>query len=417
MTRTLLQGLRSIVTARGTQAVTDDSSVVTIADGAILVEDGRIAKIGTRDQLQQNLPPNTEVVDMGQKVAIPCFVDPHTHLVWGGDRSSEFNQRLHGAGYTDIAAAGGGIKATVRHTRAASVEQLQAKATKTLNTMMLHGTGSIEAKSGYGLDLATEIKQLDVMDQLEAHHRMEIHQTFMGAHEVPPEFQGDPAGYIRHLNQNLLPMVRERGTVPYVDIFCEKGVFELENTKTHMEAALKQGFRLRMHADELFSLGGAGLAADLGAVSADHLIHAKPEDMAKMAKAGTMATLLPGTSFFLRTHYADAAAFKKSGCALALSTDFNPGSSHTVSQALMMALGCMKLGMTFEESFIGVTLNAAAAIESADRLGTLEPGKQADIAFLDVPDAFHLVYFWGINHVSDLMKKGRFAVRDRKLCA
>jgi len=414
----LISGLRQIYTATGSAPVRDAAAAIgAVEDGAILVRDDRIAWLGPAAEADRHAPPDAERVDMGGRVAIPCFVDPHTHLVWGGERGDEFNQRLHGADYVAIAAAGGGIKATVRHTRSASREQLAAKARKTLDLMLLHGTATIEAKSGYGLDLDNELKQLDVMDALAADHAVELKQTFMGAHEVPPEYAGRPGDYIDYLNREALPRVQARGTVPYVDIFCEKNVFELADSRRHLQAAKDLGFGLRLHADELFPLGGAGLAAELGAVSADHLVHASRADMARMAEAGVMATLLPGTSFFLRKPYADDKAFQEAGCALALSTDFNPGSSHTVSQALMMALACMNMGLTFEESFAAVTLNAAAAIGEADRLGTLEPGKQADIAFLDAPSALHLVYFWGVNHVTDVLKRGAFAVRDRRLAA
>ncbi|CAM2067635.1 imidazolonepropionase [Sulfidibacter corallicola] len=414
MNRVLIEGITEAYTATGNGAVTRSDVMLRIEDAAILVEDDRIARIGTREELGRDLPADVARVDMGGKVAIPCFVDPHTHLVWGGDRSDEFNRRLHGAGYVEIAAAGGGIKSTVRQTRAADRDALAAKALRTLDTMLLHGVGTIEAKSGYGLDLETEIKQLDVMDQVSAAHPVEMVQTFMGAHEVPPEYAGRPGDYVDYLNRELLPIVAKRGNVPYVDIFCEKNVFELDDSRRHLEAAAAHGFKIRMHADELHPLGGAGLAAEMGAVSADHIVWASEEHMAAMAEAGTIATLLPGTSFFLRGRYADADAFKQAGCAVALSTDYNPGSSHTVSQALMMALACMNMGMTFEESFIGVTLNAAAAIDKAATHGTLEVGKKADIAFLDAPSVMYLVYYWGINHVSDVMKDGNFAVRDRR---
>ena len=291
------------------------------------------------------------------------------------------------------------------------------KAARTLDAMLCHGTGTIEAKSGYGLDMETELKQLDVMDVLSRDHAVDIHQTFLGAHEVPPEYAGKPRAYIDFLNQELLPRVKDRGAVTYVDIFCEKGVFELEDTRRHLEAALDQGFKLRVHADELYPLGGTGLAAELGAVTADHLVHCSEQDRRKMAEAGTMPILLPGTSFFLRARYADAAAFKDVGCAIALSTDYNPGSSHTISQPLMMALACMKMGLTFEESFIAVTLNAAASLGVSNEIGTLEAGKKADIAFLDAPSAMHLVYYWGVNHVSDVLKAGKFVVRNKALVA
>lgn len=412
MSKKLFTGLTEIYTAQGV-AASHQAKINCIKDGAILIEDDKIVAVDSAANLMQHAG-NADVIDMNGRVAIPGFVDPHTHLVWGGERSHEFNRRLHGASYVDIAAEGGGIKYTVQKTREASIDELEAKASKTLDTMLLHGVTSIEAKSGYGLDAETEFKQLDVMDRLSESHSIELTQTFMGAHEIPPEFKGRPRDYITMLNREMLPEVAKRGTVKYVDIFCEKGVFELEDTRLHMEAAAEHGFGLRFHADELAPLGGSGLAADLGAISADHLIHASESDMRKMAKSGTMATLLPGTSFFLRMNYADAQTFKDAGCLIALSTDYNPGSSHTINQTLMMALACMNMNLTFEEAFQAVTLNAAAAIERADTIGTIEPGKQADIVFLDVPSALNLVYYWGVNHVSDVVKKGDFAVRNRQ---
>lgn len=390
--------------------------MLCVEDAAILVDEGRILDLGPRSEVSLRAPADVTVVDMKQRVAIPCFVDPHTHLVFAGERADEFNQRLHGATYVEIAARGGGIKATVQATRKADPEQLYQAAKKRLDLMLLHGIATVEGKTGYGLDFDTEMRQLDVMDRLDADHPIDLVQTFMGAHEIPPEFAGRPSDYIELLNRDTLPEVKKRGTVTYVDIFCEKGVFELADTRKHLEAARDLGFQLRMHADELEPLSGAGLAADLGAVSADHLVHTSHADMLKMADAGTMATLLPGTSFFLRGPYADAKKFLESGCAVALSTDFNPGSSHTVSQSLMMALACMCMGLSFEQSFLSVTLNAAAAIGKATEIGTLEVGKRADIAFLDVPSALHLVYFWGVNHVCDVMKSGEFVVRHRILC-
>lgn len=415
MSQRLITGLKEICSPKGSAGCPNGGDVFRIENGAMLLDGDTIVAVGSEAELRSQVNGAAEEMDMGGKVAIPCFVDSHTHLVWGGDRAGEFNQRLHGATYLDIAAAGGGIKKTVRETRESSHEQLTAKARRTMNEMLLHGIGTIEAKSGYGLCLDAELKQLDVMDTLSGSHPITMVQTFMGAHEVPPEFKGDPAGYIDFLNQTALPQVKARGTVSYVDIFCEKGVFELEDTRRHMLAAKALGFGLRMHADELHPLGGAGLAAELGCISADHLWYTTKEDMRAMTEAGTIATLLPGTSFFLRGPYADVAAFKEAGCVIALSTDFNPGSSHTNSQALMMALGCMKMGLTFEESLTAVTLNTAAAIDMADQLGTLEPGKKADITFLDVPSAFYLVYQWGINHVSDVMKAGELVVSDRRL--
>ncbi len=411
--RTLLENFTEVLTAVGNQAVVGDATIQRFCPGSIAIEDGMIVDVGPPDQVLARSGQFDERIDMTGKSAIPGMIDPHTHLVFAGDRCEEFNRRLHGATYVDIAKAGGGIKSTVRATRAATQLQLEQRGIQVLNQMLMQGVTTIEAKSGYGLDHATEIKQLDAMRSLSQKHPVEMVQTFMGAHEIPAEFEGRPADYIDYLNQDLLPEVKARGDVTYVDIFCERGVFELEDSRRHLERACELGFGVRLHADELVHMGGSGLAAEVGAISADHLVYADRKDMERMAEAGVMATLLPGTSFFLRGNYADAKAFREAGCAIALSTDFNPGSSHTCSQSLMMALGCMNLGMTFEQSFVGVTLNAAAAIQQAHRLGTLEVGKSADIAILDTHNPLFLVYNWGINHVEHVMKAGNWVVKNR----
>lgn len=415
MTRILLENLADICTASGSAESREDEALTRIPCGSILVDGGVIADIGVAADVRQRAGSVDQVLDLSGKTAVPGMVDPHTHLVFGGDRSDEFNRRLHGANYVEIAQAGGGIKSTVRETRSASVDHLTQRARRVLDLMLLHGVTTIEAKSGYGLNVETELKQLNVMRRLNSEHPVDLIQTFMGAHEVPPEYEGRPGAYINMLNDELLPQIKARGDVRYVDIFCERGVFEIEDSRRHLQRAKELGFELRLHADELVHLGGAGLAAEVGARSADHLVYASKPDMKRMSDAGVIATLLPGTSFFLRGGYADAQGFREAGCALALSTDFNPGSSHTCSQALMMALACMNLGMTFEQAFVAVTLNAAAAIDQAHRVGTLEPGKAADIAILDIPNAMHLVYFWGVNHTQHVMKNGDWVVWDRQL--
>jgi imidazolonepropionase len=341
-------------------------------------------------------------------------VDSHTHLVWAGSREDELRRRLAGARYGEIAAEGGGIVATMRATREASLEDLCELAAGRLATMLLWGTTTAEAKSGYGLDVPTELRQLQAVRALARRQPIELVPTFLGAHSVPPEHRGDREGFVRLLLDEALPAVVAEGLAEFCDVFCEPGAFTVEESRRILMRAAELGLGVKIHADELAASGGAELAAELGAVSAEHLMKASAAGRRALARAGVLAVLLPATSLFLMEEPADGPAFRDAGCAIALATDLNPGSSPTESLPLVAVLACLRNRLTPEEAVTGVTLNAAAAVRRADRLGSLEEGKQADLVVLRDPTYLHLVYHFGVNPVRHVVKAGRVVVLDSR---
>ena len=370
----------------------------------ILIEDGIIADF---------LPEGTicdadEVVDCRGQVVLPAFVDSHTHIPFAGGRSDEFNRRLQGAGYMEIAASGGGINATVRATRETSEDELYACAAEDLIRLMAHGTATMEMKSGYGLDTKTELKQLRVIRRLQESFPADIKATFLGAHEVPPEYRGRTEEYVTLVIEEMLPAVRQQGIAEYCDIFCEQGVFSIRQSRRIMTRALELGFKLRFHADEIAALGGAELAADLGASSADHLVRISKQGIQKTAASATVCTLLPGTTFFLLSDdYAPARDIIEAGGIIALSTDLNPGSSYTHSMQMIITLACLKMGLTIEEAINGATINGAYSLGMSEVTGSLHPGKQADVILFDAPSYHYLVYNFGVQRITGLLKCGR----------
>ncbi|HNW95395.1 MAG TPA: imidazolonepropionase [Anaerolineaceae bacterium] len=381
--------------------------------GAVLLEGERILAVGApADLLLQH--PEADLLDAGGNAVLPGFVDPHTHLVWAGDRANEFEMRLQGKSYMEIMAAGGGIAATLKATRAASLEQLLEETRPRAQSAFRHGTTTLEAKTGYGLDLETEYKQMEVLLRLDEEGPLQIIPTYLGAHALPPEFQGDTAGYVRFLTRQALPELKSwwqsrapGRSLPFVDVFCEEGVFDLEQTRGILDAAAELGFPLKLHADEFANLGGASLAVELGAVSADHLVKTSAEDIRKLAKSNTVAVSLPGTPFGLaQSEYTPAREIVAAGGLLALATDLNPGTSWNESMQFIQALACRYLKLTPAEALAASTINAAAALGLADLLGSLSPGKQADLIILKVPDARMLSYRYGTNLVSTVIKKG-----------
>jgi imidazolonepropionase len=375
-------------------------------------EGDRIAFVGDEEDHDRAFARPDTVLDAGGGCVLPGFVDPHTHPVWAGSREDEFNRRLRGATYMEIARAGGGINATVRATRAADRDQLVAATLARLDTFLEHGTTTIEAKSGYGLDLDTELRLLEVIREADRRHPVDLHPTCLAAHEVPPEHRDDPERYVRRLIDEIHPTIAASGLAEAVDVFCEAGVFDLDQTRRLLADAPGHGWRIHLHADELSQLGGAELAVSLGALSADHLIHVSPAGIRALAGSETVAVLLPGTSFFLRSHYAPGRAMIEAGCAVAVATDCNPGSSPTQSMPAILALACLGMGLTVEEALTAATLNAAAAIGRADEIGSLEVGKRADLVVLGAPSCHHLVYHYGVNQVRHVVKNGRLVVRD-----
>ena len=385
-----------------------------IDDGAVLIRDEKILMVGKTAELRAAYPQEP-AVDAYGCVVMPGFVDPHTHVIWGGDRAREFEQRLEGARYLDQLSAGEGIHATVRATRAAGMEALIAQTRSRLFRMFAHGTTTVEAKSGYGLQTATELRLLKALLALEEESRLDLAITFLGAHAIPPEFQENPQGYVDLVCDTMLPILRQwwevhapGRTLPFVDVFCENRAFNLARSRQVLSRARELGFPLKIHADEFENLGGASMAVELGAVSADHLVKTSPADIAALGASETVAVSLPCTPFGLaELEYTPASEFLDANCILALATDCNPGTAWNESMQFVIALACRAMRLTPAQAIAASTINAAQAIRMADRVGSIEAGKQADLLVLGVPDYRHLGYRFGTNLVRQVIKKGR----------
>jgi imidazolonepropionase len=410
----LVTGAALVATPRGSLACSGASqgALVSLPGAVVRCEERAIVFVGDPAEHDRRFGPPDTVLDATGGCVVPGFVDPHTHLPFAGWREGEFDRRLAGESYAEIAAAGGGIVATVAATRAAGEDELLALTLARLDRQLLTGTTTTEAKSGYGLDRDNELKQLRVLREAAARHPVEIAPTAMPGHEVPPEWRHDPDGYVGHVTADIYPAIAKARLADAVDVFCEKGVFSPDQTRRLLADAGRYGWRIHLHADELCDLGGAALAAELRAASASHLLHASAAGIAALAEAGTVAVVLPGVSFFLRDRYAPARALVAAGVPVALATDCNPGSSHTESMPAVMALACLGAGLSSEEALVAATLNAAAALGRADRIGSIEPGKQADLVVLDAPSPKHLVYHFGVNLVRHVVKAGTVVVRD-----
>ena len=386
-----------------------------IEDGAVAVDGGRIVAVGPTSELRAAYSAQT-IIDASGKVITPGFVDPHTHALWAGDRANEFEMRIAGAAYMDIMAAGGGIASTVRATRAASVDQLIAQARPRLDRMLALGSTTVEVKTGYGLDTAAELKSLDAILQLDAQHPVDLVPTFLGAHAIPPEYKGRTDDYVALVVDEMLPAlyqyVQDRGLpLPFVDIFCEKGVFDLAQSRRVLERARELGFPLKMHADEFAGLGGTALAVELGATSADHLVCTPQADIDALGRGETVAVSLPCTPFGLGHHdYTPAKAILAAGGALALATDCNPGTAWCESMQFVVALACRAMKLTPGQALAAATLNAAFAVGRGDRVGSLTVDKNADMLIIQAPDYCHLGYRFGGNLVETVLKAGRIVV-------
>ena len=380
-----------------------------IEKGALAAHGGRIVWVGPESRLGAEVAagPGARRLDAGGGVGLPGFVDSHSHLIFAGSREEEYALRASGATYQEIAAAGGGILSTVRATRAASVDALVELALPRLATVLAHGTTTLEVKSGYGLTTPDELKMLDAAHRLGALQPVELHANFCGAHEVPPEFKGRADAYVDHVVSEMLPAVAERRLAEYVDVFCDEGVFSVAQARRILEAGARYGLRAKFHADEFVSLGGAGLAAEVGALSADHLLKSRVEDVVRMKAAGVTAALLPGTAFFLGLPYAPARKFLETGVRVALASDFNPGSAMGPNLQLVMTMAVSQMKMSPEEALLGVTLHGAYAMGLEAEVGSLRPGKQCDLLLAQVPNWRYLSYLYGVNHVSRVVKRGR----------
>ncbi len=381
-----------------------------IPNGAVLIENDRIVAVGAYDD-SQGLQPSVEHVDCGHRVLMPGLVDSHTHAIFGKPRYEEQEQRAAGADYMEIARSGGGIHASVRDLRARSEEELYMLALRRLRILAAHGTTTVEIKSGYGLTLEDELKMLRVARRLSESQPVRIVPTFLGAHEIPLEARATPAGradYVSSLVSAMIPRVAADGLAQFVDVFCEPGVFTVEESRSILSAARQAGLRLKLHADELRPSGGAQLAVELGATSADHLAAISHDGIRALAASETVATLLPGTMLFLgKDRQAPARALIEAGAAVALATDFNPGTSPTTNFPLILTLAVSQLRMSVAEAILAATVNGAAALGIADRVGQIAPGFSADLALFDCDDVRELPYWYGDNRCRATWVRGR----------
>ncbi len=397
-----------------------------IENGALAIQGEMIAAVGVTAQIMADYSAD-EMVDASDCVVLPGFVDPHTHVVWAGDRAAEFDLRIAGASYMDIMQAGGGIASTVKATRAASIEELVAQTRRRLDRMLAHGTTTAEAKTGYGLNLDDELKMLDAIRILDEDHALDLTPTFLGAHATPPEFNGRTDAYVDFLVGEVIPAVADlhyqvvlhptaggpsfttyAPAARFCDVFCEQGVFDLAQSERILTAAAAAGMALKLHVDEFAPLGGTPLAVRLGATSVDHLVSTPPEHLALLAASNTIGVALPGTPFGLGQHeFTPARRLIELGGALALATDLNPGTCWCESMQFIIALACRFMRLTPAEAICAATLNASHAIGLGHRVGSLEAGKQADVLLLDAPDYRHLGYRFGGNLVRQVIKKGR----------
>lgn len=383
------------------------SELSVTEDASIVITDGVITYVGPSDDIRIEADVDYNILDGEGNVALPGFVDSHTHLIFGGFRPDEFEWRLKGDSYMSIMERGGGIQSTVNATRGESLEALVEKARWFIDRMVDMGVTTVEAKSGYGLDTESEMKMLDAIDTLARDEEtpLSVVATFLGAHAVPKEYKGRTSEYIDLMIREMLPAAK--GKAKFCDIFTEKNVFEIEDSRRFLTAARDAGFKLKLHADEIVTLGGAELAAEMGAVSADHLLHVSDEGVRRMAEKGTVATLLPLTAFALKEPFAPARKFIDAGAAVALATDLNPGSCFSGSIPLTIALACIYMNMSIEETITALTINGAAALDMAGETGSLETGKRGDVVILEFDNYRMLPYYVGMNCVRNTVSRGR----------
>ncbi|MBK5498867.1 imidazolonepropionase [Peribacillus sp. TH14] len=389
------------------------SDIGIIENGSVIIEGGTITFVGSDVEAEQyisTIDGKVSTIDASGKVLTPGLIDPHTHLVFAGSREKELEMRLNGAKYIDILKAGGGILQTTTSTREASEEQLIEESLKRLNRFLQYGVTTVESKSGYGLTLEDELKQLRATKRLNEQHPIDLVSTFMGAHAIPVDYKENPDEFVRLVIEEMIPKVAEENLAEFCDVFCEEGVFTIEQSERILEAGKNFGLKPKIHADEIVQFGGAELAAKVGAVSADHLLQASTEGIKQMAESGVIAVLLPGTAFFLMEKPADARKMIESGVPVTLSTDRNPGSSPTESLPFVMNLACLTMKMTPAEVLTACTINAAHAIGRADQIGSIEVGKKADLVLFDAPNYQTLQYNYAVNLVDTVLKSGKVIV-------
>lgn len=432
MSKLIFTKISQLVTVSGAAPKygSDMENLNIISNGCVVVCDDLITWIGTMEdyllddsrkaeyellinEQMDNALSTIKIINCEGKTILPGFVDSHTHFVFGGYREDEYAMRLKGADYMDIMNAGGGIASSVEGTRQASFQQLVSLGKERLDSMLAMGVTTVEGKSGYGLNLDTELKQLRVMKELNEHHEVDIVSTFMGAHSVAPEYKGKTDEFIEYMVNEVLPEVAKKGLAEFADVFCEKNVFDISQSKFYLTMAKELGLKLKLHADEIVNIGGTELAAELGATSADHLLVASQKGLEALKASGTIATLLPMTAFSLKEDYAKARHMIDSGLAVALATDFNPGSCFSHSIPLLIALAALQMNMSAKEIVSALTINGACALDRQDTIGSLEIGKKADILMLKFPSIDYLPYHIGMNITELVVKNGRIVVDNR----
>lgn len=389
------------------------SNVSELENAYVLAVDGIIKEVGTGD-FQHLVDSQTTIFDADKSIAIPGLIDSHTHLVFGGSREHEFSRKIAGEDYLDILKSGGGILSTVDATRSASFSDLYQQAKKSLDEMLLFGVTTLEAKSGYGLDLETEIKILKVLKALNENHPIDIHTTYLGAHALPEEYKEKRDEFIKQII-NDLKVIKAEDLAEYVDVFCETGVFTAQETESILTAAKNLDFKLRVHTDEIDSIGGTEVALKLESKTVDHLMAITDQDIQKMAKTNTIANILPSTSFFLNKDYAPARKLIDSGVAVSVSSDYNPGSTPSENYQLTLQISGNKLRMLPKEILTAATTNPAYSLDIDAFVGSIEVGKQADILLLDCKNLDYFIYHYGINHTKSLFKRGELVVKNRSI--
>lgn len=389
------------------------NELIILENAYIAVVEGKIFQVGTGEDYKELVGENTIIDDASGMLVTPGLVDSHTHLVHGGSRENEFSKKLNGVPYIQILQEGGGILSTVNATKKATFDELYNKAKKSLDRMLEFGVTTVEEKSGYGLELETEVKQLEVAHKLDKEHPVDLVHTFLGAHAVPVEYKSNSEAYIKLLVEEIMPKVKELGLAEFCDVFCEEGVFSVEESDYILSKAKDMGYKLKIHADEIVPIGGAELAAKLNCTSADHLMAASDQGLKDMAEKGVIANILPGTSFNLNKPSANVRKMIDLNVPISLSSDYNPGSCPSENLQFVMQLGCLNLKMTPNEVLTAVTINAAHCVDRATEIGSIEVGKKADIAIFDAPNVEYLMYHFGINHIDRVYKEGKLVVKDK----
>lgn len=409
MSKLIIKNASELVTCKGKSPKhgKDMADIGMINNGCVVVENDIITDVGNTDEILKKYNENEyEVIDASNKAVLPGFIDSHTHFIFGGYRADEFSWRLRGDTYMSIMERGGGITSSVRATRDTSLEEFIEVGKKRLDKMMAMGVTTVEGKSGYGLDRETELKQLEAMKELNKIHPLDIVATFLGPHSVLPEYKGKEEEFLDIMINDVMPKVVDNKLAEFADIFCEKNVFSIEQSRRFLNEAKQSGLKVKIHADEMFQLGGTELAVELSAASADHLLQASDEGIKQLAHSEVIATLLPATAFCLKEEYARGRYMIDSGCAVALATDFNPGSCFTNSIPLVIALAALHMKMSIEEIISALTINAAAAVGRNDIVGSIEIGKKADIIILEYPSIHFLPYHAAVNIVETVIKNG-----------